>query len=174
MTGPGGSGWPLTLRLVRHGESAGNVARDRAELEGLEVIEIDERDIDVGLSPLGERQAMALGSHIARQHRRLTVIWSSPYRRAADTAALLVTEGRFEIDVVLDERLRERAGAGRLQIALAAAEGAALAVAVPEAKVITLGGSDRNGDLSPLRDALRCADAVLVGSGATPTAASHC
>lgn len=108
VTGPGGSGWPLTLRLVRHGESAGNVARDRAELEGLEVIDIDERDIDVGLSPLGDRQALALGKHIARQDRRPTVIWSSPYRRAADTAALLVTEGRFEIDVVLDERLRER------------------------------------------------------------------
>lgn len=108
MRDPDASGWPDALRLVRHGESAGNVARDRAELEGLEVIDIDERDIDVGLSPLGERQASALGRHIARQVRRPTVVWSSPYRRAADTAALLVAAGRLEVDVVLDERLRER------------------------------------------------------------------
>lgn len=66
-----------------------------------------------------------------------------------------------------------RAGAGRLQIALAAAEGAALAVAVPEAKVIPLGDADRDGDLSSLREALQSADAVLVGSGATPAAASR-
>lgn len=66
-----------------------------------------------------------------------------------------------------------RAGAGRLQIALAADEGAALAVAVPEAKVITLGLAEDNGDLSSLHEALQDADAVLVGPGATPTAASH-
>lgn len=67
-----------------------------------------------------------------------------------------------------------RAGAGRLQIALAAVEGAALAVAVPEAKVMTLGAIDRRAcaeDLAALREALRSADAVLVGSGAIPTAA---
>lgn len=102
------SRWPLTLRLVRHGESAGNVARDRAELEGLEVIDIDERDTDVGLSSLGRRQASALGRYLCGADHRPTVVWSSPYRRAADTATVLVADAGLDVDVVLDERLRER------------------------------------------------------------------
>lgn len=72
------------------------------------MIDIDERDVDVGLSPLGRQQAAVVGRHIARQPRRPTVVWSSPYRRAADTAELLVSEGGLDVDVILDERLRER------------------------------------------------------------------
>jgi probable phosphoglycerate mutase len=102
------SGWPLTLRLVRHGESAGNVARDEAELNGLEVIDIEERDADVGLSPLGRSQASSVGRHLGGAAHRPTVVWSSPYRRAADTAAILVAEAGLDVDIVPDERLRER------------------------------------------------------------------
>lgn len=102
------SAWPRTLLLVRHGESAGNVARDRAELEGLEVIDIEDRDVDVGLSPVGRRQSEALGRHLAGRDRRPSVVWSSPYRRAADTADLLVASAGFDLEVLLDERLRER------------------------------------------------------------------
>ena len=43
--------WPQTLWIVRHGQSAGNVAREAAEAAGLGVIEIAERDIAVPLSP---------------------------------------------------------------------------------------------------------------------------
>ena len=53
--------WPDRLWLVRHGESAGNVARDAAEAAGHPVIDIPTRDADVPLSALGERQARALG-----------------------------------------------------------------------------------------------------------------
>lgn len=53
--------WPTRLYLVRHGESAGNVARDRAEAAGLPTIDIEGRDVDVPLSALGERQSRALG-----------------------------------------------------------------------------------------------------------------
>ena len=49
--------WPRTLWIVRHGQSAGNVARDAAEAAGLPVIDIAERDIDTPLSELGRRQA---------------------------------------------------------------------------------------------------------------------
>lgn len=52
---------PRFLWLVRHGESAGNVARDLAESEGLHTIDVVGRDIDVPLSSLGERQSRALG-----------------------------------------------------------------------------------------------------------------
>ena len=48
MTSP--ARWPTELLLVRHAESAGNVARDKAEAAGLDVIDIAERDMDVTLS----------------------------------------------------------------------------------------------------------------------------
>ena len=53
--------WPQRLWIVRHGQSAGNVARDSAEAARLPLIDIAERDIDVPLSTLGEQQSIALG-----------------------------------------------------------------------------------------------------------------
>ena len=44
-----GQKWPQTLWVVRHGQSAGNVARDAAEAAGLADITIAERDVDVPL-----------------------------------------------------------------------------------------------------------------------------
>ena len=44
--------WPDRLWVVRHGQSAGNVARDRAEAAGLPLIDIATRDMDVPLSAL--------------------------------------------------------------------------------------------------------------------------
>ena len=52
---------PQILWVVRHGQSAGNVARDAAEANGLQVIDIATRDIDVPLSELGRRQSQSLG-----------------------------------------------------------------------------------------------------------------
>ena len=57
--------WPQVLWVVRHGESAGNVARDAADAAGLPVIALDVRDVDVPLSALGERKAAALGRWFA-------------------------------------------------------------------------------------------------------------
>ena len=34
------SDWPARLWIVRHGQSAGNVARDAAESKGLELIDL--------------------------------------------------------------------------------------------------------------------------------------
>ena len=53
--------WPAKLWIVRHGQSAGNVARDAADAAGLPVIDLKVRDVDVPLSELGHRQAAALG-----------------------------------------------------------------------------------------------------------------
>lgn len=107
--------WPQTLWIVRHGESAGNVARDAANATGLEIIDIDVRDVDVPLSPLGERQAAALGKWFGEMPRdaRPNVVLSSPYKRALRTAELIREHGRLEpVDpanpVIVDERLREK------------------------------------------------------------------
>ena len=80
--------WPQTLWVVRHGQSAGNVARDQAEAAGLPLIDIAERDMDVPLSTLGEQQAQALGQWLAGlpEAERPNVVLCSPYLRARQTA----------------------------------------------------------------------------------------
>jgi broad specificity phosphatase PhoE len=105
--------WPCTLWVVRHGQSAGNVARDAAEAAGLSVIDIAERDIDTPLSELGRRQARALGQWFGElpARRRPEVILCSPYVRARETAKLLMESARFTPDSLrlrVDERLREK------------------------------------------------------------------
>jgi broad specificity phosphatase PhoE len=53
--------WPQVLWIVRHGQSAGNVAREAAEAAAHPLIDITTRDVDTPLSALGERQSLALG-----------------------------------------------------------------------------------------------------------------
>jgi probable phosphoglycerate mutase len=74
--------WPASLTLVRHGESAGNVARDAAEARGDPVIDIALRDMDVPLSARGEAQAEALGEWLAKSDRPAPcAVLTSPYPR---------------------------------------------------------------------------------------------
>jgi broad specificity phosphatase PhoE len=101
---------PSALWLVRHGESAGNVARDRAHAALAERVEIEAaRDMDVPLSALGERQAAALGRWIARLRadEKPETVLASPYLRARRTAEIVAAEARIH-GLVIDERLRER------------------------------------------------------------------
>jgi broad specificity phosphatase PhoE len=105
--------WPDVIWLVRHGESAGNVARTEAEAGGQLFINIAQREIDVPLSELGERQAAALGRWFAEMARQdqPTVILTSPYRRARETTDLIINHSGVETDditFVIDERLREK------------------------------------------------------------------
>ena len=108
------SRWPQTLWVVRHGQSAGNVARDAAEAEGLPVIDLAWRDIDVPLSELGQAQSRALGQWFARQEPRHQpqVILCSPYLRAQQTARAVAEHGQIlggaGAKLRLDERLREK------------------------------------------------------------------
>src|SRR3954470_11973041 len=87
--------WPERLWIVRHGESAGNVARDAAYAAGVAVIDIAHRDVDVPLSALGERQAQALGVWFAAlpEDERPTVTLTSPFLRARTTAAIITRAG---------------------------------------------------------------------------------
>ncbi len=112
MSGAEASRWPARLWLVRHGQSAGNVARDAAHAAGLERIPLDTRDVDVPLSQLGEQQAHALGRWFADGHGngQPDVILSSPYVRSRDTARRFRDAGGAAPDepVCVDERLREK------------------------------------------------------------------
>ena len=104
--------WPARLWLVRHGQSAGNVARDLAHDEGAHRIQLDLRDVDIPLSALGEQQAAALGQWFAagKGNGRPDVILSSPYLRAQQTAKRFRDAGGADPDesICCDERLSEK------------------------------------------------------------------
>ncbi len=102
----------VELMLIRHGESAGNVAASAAQAAGAEVIDMALRDADVPLSPTGFQQAQALGKWFAALPgtERPESVWCSPYLRAQQTAegagATRFPGARSSIRT--DERLRDR------------------------------------------------------------------
>ena len=104
--------WPSVLWVVRHGQSAGNVARDLATEQGLARIELTSRDVDVPLSDLGREQARSLGHWFAQAHEdgRPEIMLSSPYVRSVQTAEIFREAGGCAADerICLDERLREK------------------------------------------------------------------
>ncbi|MFL6660374.1 MAG: histidine phosphatase family protein [Massilia sp.] len=113
--------WPQQIWLVRHGQSAGNVARDAAEAAAMLTIDIAERDMDVALSDLGRQQARALGGWFAAlpAEQRPSVLLYSPYLRAHQTAQEILAQlpedsdrdgsaSHHSIIEVPDERLREK------------------------------------------------------------------
>ncbi|HEV2623248.1 MAG TPA: histidine phosphatase family protein [Frateuria sp.] len=104
-------GWPRRLWIIRHGESAGNLARDNAEASGASLIELEHRDADVPLSPLGLEQSQALGAWMRAlpEESRPTTFLASPYKRARQTSyAVASAMGCTDEDVLVDERLREK------------------------------------------------------------------
>lgn len=104
--------WPAMLWIVRHGESAGNVARDEAHARGAERIDLSARDVDIALSPRGETQARLLGEWFAARDPddRPDVLLASPYVRAQATARLFrdAGGGAGDAPICIDERLREK------------------------------------------------------------------
>jgi len=104
--------WPSQLLLVRHGESAGNVALDAAHAAGLSRIDIAHRDADVPLSARGEEQSTALGRWLAERPaaERPEIVLCSPFKRARETAGLIRAAGGLAADAppFINERLRER------------------------------------------------------------------
>lgn len=94
---------PRELVLIRHAESAGNVANVAAIEQGRHELDLALRDMDVPLSALGQSQAHELGAWFA-SHDRPDVVICSPYLRAVQTATIATGAS----DLVLDERLRER------------------------------------------------------------------
>jgi len=104
--------WPERLWIVRHGQSAGNVARDAADEAKADRIALEGRDVDVPLSGLGEEQARALGHWFGQGEEgdRPDIILTSPYLRAVQTSHLFRDCGGAHEDtsICMDERLREK------------------------------------------------------------------
>lgn len=107
-----GARWPERLIIVRHGQSAGNVARDLADQQASDRIDLSVRDADVILSDLGRDQAHALGEWFGEgpEGERPDVLLASPYARALETARLFRKAGGCAPDEAIcpDERLREK------------------------------------------------------------------
>jgi broad specificity phosphatase PhoE len=111
MAALGHSDWPSRLWIARHGQSAGNVARDAAELAGDHLIDIDTRDADTPLSDLGKQQAQALAIWFSRlpPSERPDVLMTSPFVRSQQTCAAVAEALAIDVEAMLvDERLREK------------------------------------------------------------------
>ena len=103
--------WPDRLWIVRHGQSAGNVARDTAETQGLDLIDVLTRDADTPLSDLGHEQAAALARWFDAKMpaERPNVFMCSPFVRARQTCMAVTTVLGVDLDEIqTDERLREK------------------------------------------------------------------
>ena len=100
----------VELLLVRHGESAGNVAASVAAATGAEVIDVSQRDADVPLTATGQEQATALGQWLAESgaDERPESVWCSPYLRARQTAQTALESAGLALPLRIDERLRDR------------------------------------------------------------------
>ena len=104
-------GWPAQITWVRHGESLGNVAARRARAAGDARLDLDVRDADTAAVP--HRRASrpppwGAGGATLPADERPTVVLSSPYERAAATAAHALSAMDGRLQVRHDERLRER------------------------------------------------------------------
>lgn len=101
---------PREILLVRHGESVANVASMEAERSGSQRLDVTSREADVPLSEQGEQQADAVGRWLRDLDPDDTpqAVWSSPYLRAHDTARRALRAAGLDLQVRLDERLRDR------------------------------------------------------------------
>ncbi|HET9427437.1 MAG TPA: histidine phosphatase family protein [Allosphingosinicella sp.] len=98
---------------MRHGQSAGNVARAAAVAAGAHQIGLEVRDVDIPLSDLGFHQAEAVGHWFGAmpETERPEIVIASPYVRARQTAeAICRAAGIADCarGPLIDERLRER------------------------------------------------------------------
>jgi broad specificity phosphatase PhoE len=91
----------LIIKLVRHGESLGNVGA---------VNSADVGDHTIGLTPLGKEQAFQAGARVGSQFIDGALTYCSPFRRTRETLASLLDGAGVpseRVRVLEDPRLRE-------------------------------------------------------------------
>ncbi|TDE35795.1 histidine phosphatase family protein [Actinomadura sp. 6K520] len=105
------------LTMTRHGESTGNLAYQAVAGTDAEEVGIPERDADIPLSDTGRAQAASFGRWLAAlpEDERPTLVVSSPYVRALDTAKIALAQTSYAaprdpegLRPKVDERLRDR------------------------------------------------------------------
>lgn len=112
------------LILIRHGQSASNVAFPHADARGLQESGLTGPDSDVELTDLGHEQAKAIGHWLATlpPERLPQVVIASPYLRARETWRIAAeASGRRDLPApATDDRLVDRR-LGRLEMMTRAA-----------------------------------------------------
>jgi broad specificity phosphatase PhoE len=99
------------LVLIRHGQSASNVALPQADAAGLVDSGLTGRDADVELTGLGRTQAEAVGRWYAElpAGERPHVVITSPYRRARETWRIAAEASGVDLPASsTDDRLVDR------------------------------------------------------------------
>jgi len=85
------SKWPSHLVIMRHAESERNIWKEIATAKGELVYGGQVRDMDVPLTPYGERQAVATGESLAVEHK-FDRVFVSPFKRTIETARLMIEQ----------------------------------------------------------------------------------
>jgi probable phosphoglycerate mutase len=99
------------LILIRHGQSASNVAFPLADRRGLLESGLTGRDTDVELTDLGAEQARAVGRWLAKlgAERAPEVVITSPYLRARETWRIAAEASGLDLPApTVDARLVDR------------------------------------------------------------------
>jgi broad specificity phosphatase PhoE len=99
------------LILIRHGQSAANVAFPEADAAGLLESGLTGRDSDVELTDLGREQAKAIGHWLAAlpADQLPQVVITSPYLRARETWRIAAEASGLDLPVpTTDDRLVDR------------------------------------------------------------------
>jgi broad specificity phosphatase PhoE len=99
------------LILIRHGQSAANVAFPKADAAGLVDSGITGRDADVELTAVGRAQAEAIGRWLTKlpDADRPQVVVTSPYLRARETWRIAAETSGLELPAPsTDDRLVDR------------------------------------------------------------------
>ena len=99
--------WMDHLVIVRHGESLRNVDKDAATAAGALEYGGGIRDMDVPLTPLGEKQSEATGEYLGRTFQ-FDRIFVSPYLRTVKTAELMTRHFQDCPAITLEDRIREK------------------------------------------------------------------
>jgi len=99
--------WMNHLVIVRHAESQRNVGKPAAQAAGQLEYHGNVRDMDVLLTPNGQRQAGATGKYLAGKFR-FDRLFVSPYERTVQTAELMLKYFPYPLEMTLEERVREK------------------------------------------------------------------
>jgi 2,3-bisphosphoglycerate-dependent phosphoglycerate mutase len=98
--------WPSSLVVLRHGESARNVAKDIAKAAGKHSFDLGLRDLETPLTKHGPWTGPRDGP-LSSSRYEFDVIYSSPYNRALQTAEDITSALRNPPLLVIEERIRE-------------------------------------------------------------------
>ena len=98
--------WPSHLIVLRHGESARNVAKDIAKAAGKHSFDLGLRDLETQLTKRGHEQAREAGHYLSSRYK-FDVIYSSPYHRTLQTAEDITSAFPNSPPLVMEERIRE-------------------------------------------------------------------